>query len=380
MTHRVHIIGAGLIGLSTADSLMDRGREVVIWDRGPAPGLGASYLNGAMLHPSQAAPWIIEGLNDDLSLEARERLTREGLELSARSGARLHRRMAELGLDARRHGVLQVFGSKIGRDRRMAAYARLGVRVEATDWLGHPAVDIPDDSTADASRYALRLAQDLAERGAEFRMSCAIRLDRSPDGVIRIHHDEGDWQGEGASFARAPVCAPARASDRPPGAEDVDQLVVAAGHATAALLEPLLRPLGLELDVEAVTGHALRFRRGGGVAPVTVMDAVSRTALTVLDDEVRLSGGVGLSEPRELLPIWNALAGDLVKSLGDPVRAWTGQRPATRSGRARMGSTPIPGLFVNTGHAHMGWTLSAGAGEIVAETLVGEREHIAIAG
>ena len=166
MDDAVHIIGAGLIGLSTADSLMERGRRVVIWDRAPAPGMGASFLNSALIHPSQAAPWVLAGINDDMDTTTRDALTREGMELSARSGKRLARRRDELGLAPHENGLMQIFSTHTARDRRLESYARIGVMAEATSWMGHPAVDIPDDSTADAHEYVTSLADDLARRGA----------------------------------------------------------------------------------------------------------------------------------------------------------------------------------------------------------------------
>ena len=342
MDDAVHIIGAGLIGLSTADSLMDRGRRVVIWDRAPAPGLGASFLNSALLHPSQAAPWVIEGLNDDLDADALDRLTREGMELSARSGERLARRRRDLGLTGDARGLMQIFGTLAARDRRLESYVRHGVVAKATSWVGHPAIDIPDDSVADAHEYTTVLADDLARRGAVFRMGRDVHLSRGADGAVHLVSD---------------TFAPIRA----------EQVVVAAGHHTGALLGEL----GLEADVEAVSGHGLRFRRPGHLPAASVMHADSRSALTVLPDHVRISGGVGLDAPRDLLPIWNAVAAELIAELGQPVEQWTGHRPVTRSGRPLMGETPVPGLFVNAGHAHMGWTLSAGAGEVVAEAVTG---------
>ena len=346
MDDAVHIIGAGLIGLSTADSLMDRGRRVVIWDRASAPGLGASFLNSALLHPSQAAPWVIEGLNDDLDADALDRLTREGMELSARSGERLARRRRDLGLSGDARGLMQIFGTCAARDRRLESYARHGVVAEATSWIGHPAIDIPDDSVADAQEYTTVLADDLARRGAVFRMGRDVHLSRGADGGVCL--ESGDFSGDFTS-TRA------------------QQVVVAAGHHTGALLGEI----GLESDVEAVSGHGLRFRKPDRLPPASVMHADSRSALTVLPDHVRISGGVGLSAPGDLLPIWNAVAAELIAELGQPVEEWTGHRPVTRSGRPLMGETPVPGLFVNAGHAHMGWTLSAGAGEVVAEAVTG---------
>ena len=347
MGSQVHIIGAGLIGLSTADSLTERGEEVVIWDRAPAPGMGASFSNSALLHPSQAAPWIVEGLSDDLDEGAREELTAIGLELAARSGDRLTRRMSELGLPARKMGVMQIFNSAEARDTRLQSYARMGTLAEPSDWFGHSAINIPGDSSADARAYSARLSEDLAERGVEFRMCADVELAESDNGLVITCGDTRETAG---------------------------RVVVAAGRATAKLIERM----GLDLPVMGVPGHALSFLRSDDLADMpAVMHADSRSALTVLNGEVRISGSVGLGSPDDLLPIWRELVPDLMEELGQPRRAWTGYRPCTPDGKPIMGPTPINGLYVNTGHAHMGWTLCAGAGELVAEDIVRESTRMA---
>ena len=340
----VHIIGAGLIGLSTADSLMDRGREVIIWDAAPAPGMGASFANSALLHPSQAAPWLIEGYSDEMTDAERDNVTREGLELSGRSTERIKARMEQMGLPPDRRGLIQIFANDAARDDRLSAYARFGVRAERANWMGHPAVDIPEDSAADARAYTRSLAEDLVGRGAEFRMGHAVALHFGEGGQVCITPQHG-----------RDVC--------------VDELVVAAGHETGRLLVPL----GLDLDLEGVEGHALRFRRTDAIGDTPVMDATSRSALTVLDNEIRISGSVGLASPDDLLPLWSELSPALVELLGPPVGRWTGKRPVSRNGRPYMGGTDVAGLFVNAGHAHMGWTLSAGAGELVADAVMAAR-------
>ena len=53
--------------------------------------------------------------------------------------------------------------------------------------------------------------------------------------------------------------------------------------------------------------------------------------------------------------------------LGQPISpAWRGERPVSRSGKPFIGRSRIPGLWLNTGHGHMGWTLCAGSGELMA--------------
>ena len=348
MNDPVHIIGAGLVGLGTADALSERGRAVVVWDAAPAPGMGANYRNSALLHPSQAAPWRVEGVNSGLDAADRGRLERQGFRLAARSVRRIRRRMAELGLPPERRGVLQVFDGTPARDLRLQDYGRLGARAEAASWLGHPAIHIAGDGCADARLYALHLAGDLAERGVEFRLGSRVGLRRGGDGLL---------------------------IETPSSRTAARQVVVAAGHATPGLLSPL----GMSIDLVPVAGHALDFRPSlpppESVLPSgvhAVMDATSHSALSVLDGTVRLSGSVGLAAPDDLLPIWQALVPGLADWLGSPVSRWTGYRPVMRGGAAFMGGTDVEGLFVNAGHAHMGWTLSAGAGEVVADAVMAE--------
>ena len=350
MGDTVHIIGAGLIGLSTADSLAERGERVVVWDKSPVPGMGASYRNGAILHPSQSAPWIVPGFSDDLDEAAREELAANGMELARRSGERLSRRMRELGLPERQRGVVQIFNTESARDIRLKSYARMGTLAEPIRWFDHPAISIPEDSSADARLYSLALAEDLALRGVEIRTCSDVTLHEGRQGLE-----------VGCGGVRVPA----------------DRVVVAAGGATARLIERF----GLDLPVMGVPGHALSFLRSDELAAGidhAVMHADSRTALTVLGEEVRISGSVGLGSPEELLPIWREIVPELMEELGEPKRAWTGYRPCTPDGKPIMGPTPIEGLFVNTGHAHMGWTLCAGAGELVADDVVGagQRESV----
>jgi D-amino-acid dehydrogenase len=99
------------------------------------------------------------------------------------------------------------------------------------------------------------------------------------------------------------------------------------------------------------------------------MDADSHSAMTVFEDEVRLSGSVGLEKPDGLLEIWRKIAPAMMDQLGEPYAAWTGMRPVSATGCPIMGATEAKGLFVNAGHAHMGWTQCAGAGEVVAEAV-----------
>jgi len=67
---------------------------------------------------------------------------------------------------------------------------------------------------------------------------------------------------------------------------------------------------------------------------------------------------------------------------GDPAAAefWAGLRPSTPDGVPVMGATPLSGLFLNTGHGTLGWTMACGAGRVVADVILGQRPEIALDG
>jgi len=61
-------------------------------------------------------------------------------------------------------------------------------------------------------------------------------------------------------------------------------------------------------------------------------------------------------------------------------KAWAGLRPVSPTGVGYMGRTSIPNLFVNAGHGHLGWTMSCGAGRLVADIVSGRKPEIDLSG
>lgn len=59
---------------------------------------------------------------------------------------------------------------------------------------------------------------------------------------------------------------------------------------------------------------------------------------------------------------------------------WAGLRPLTPEGTPRLGPTPIPNLYVNAGHGHLGWTMASGSGRIVADMISGQTPAISLDG
>ena len=336
------IIGAGLIGLSTADALYRRGKTVTVIDAASGPGQGASFCNSGMIHPSQVRPW----LDRDIFIES----VPTTLEMAIQSRRMLKNRMRELNLkDAKRpDGCLQLFDSQFVGEQARENYAELGINVEryhgAWDFLRY-ALYFPDDSSGNAQDYCLALYSDLLSKGVAFQFDSPVTLHTVNNRVL--------------INIGARVLSPA-------------VTILATGAET----NHLLQPIGIEAPVTAMPGYALNFDRPNRKLPsIPIMHAETRSALTVFDDHVRLSGTVGETDPKTLLEIWEEIAPEIISHLGKPTYSWRGERPMSSIGRPIIGETPVKGLWVNTGHGHMGWTLSAGSGEHMAALIDGELEN-----
>jgi D-amino-acid dehydrogenase len=113
------------------------------------------------------------------------------------------------------------------------------------------------------------------------------------------------------------------------------------------------------------------------------MDETYKVAITRLGDRIRVGGlaeiaGFDLSLPeRRRATLVHSVEG-LFGGAGDQGRAafWCGLRPMTPDGTPVVGRTPVPGLWLNTGHGTLGWTMAAGSGRVLADLMSGRRTEI----
>ena len=341
------IIGAGLIGLCTADALAARGARVCVIDARPGPCEGTSFSNSGMIHPSQAMSWDLAQTQSSDLARAMTDAARVTARLGERSKALLLDKMKSLGLPQRAPGCLQLYP-----DIDTARAAQLGfndigvvanILMDPVDTFGMAACQFPDDTSGDARAFGCALAANLDARGVSF-------IYEATDLDIR--------QSEGLFFVRTSQ-----------GVFSADHLVVAAGVQS---VECLAR-LGVRLQLNAVAGAAADFalpNETDDFPSCPVMDAQSRSALTVFSDRIRISGGWRLDNPASLLERWRDIAPGLMLRLGLPRSIWSGMRPVSPVGRPYISDTSIPKLWINTGHGHMGWTLCAGSGELLAQMIL----------
>ncbi len=341
----VAIIGAGLIGLSTADSLLSKGLSVFVSDIKSTPMTGASFCNSGMIHPSQSAPWAQLGLVQDERL----RVGAQVHSLAVRSAALIAAKAKSLGLNyaSRAPGCLQIFHSQKTWEDASARCRQLGIehsRQPAGALFGDkPALFFPQDRSGNAHDYGMALAGDIAARGGE----------------ILTQQGAAPWVKDG------------RVIGVRLGGRDIlaRHTVLAAGMQSRRLAARA----GLDLPIKRAAGWAVNYAlpQGLELPDYPVMEAGHCSALSVFGNTLRLSGTLGETSASSLIGIWTALAPDIMAALGDATAApWTGDRPVSATGKPFIGRSPLPGLWVNTAHGHMGWTLCAGSGDLLADMIV----------
>jgi D-amino-acid dehydrogenase len=356
----VLVVGAGLIGLSTAYALQQLGAKVTLVEARKAPMRGTSYSNSGMVHPSQVRPWV--DLNLGEGGHPSEQKTAPSLEtlksvltLARHSRSLLKKNVTDLGLEAslsREAGTYQIFEDSRDATAAKAQYAALGIQTELMSdhkkTLGYLALHFADDFGANAFDYGRALAAKLEAQGAVFIYEA---------GDLRLRRGRSASQGE-------TITAQLRGH-----IFQADHIVICAGPQSAEILS------SVRIDVPLMNrrGFAVNFDAPEGDLPqAPIMDAKSHSALSVWGDTLRLSGTLNERSAHPLLKRWFHLAPDIMRRLSPAREIWSGLRPISPLGRPFISSTAIEGLWVNTGHGHMGWTLCAGAGELMAHMILND--------
>lgn len=408
MSTRTVVIGGGVIGVVTAYWLARDGHTVTLVERGGELAAEGSFANGGMLHASHGEPWnspqaIAQLLRwagregSPLLLRPRHlpRLLRWGSSF-LRNSSRTHHRAATLantalarysqGLMAgirdeaglsygdARTGIAKLFWSardlaagkagaelirELGVDYQSWSTEALIAREPALAPIAHRlagALYYPGDEIGDACLFTRRLGEHCRRLGVDIRTGVTVqRLQRSGRRIGSVMTDAG------------PI--------------EADQVVLATG-AEAAILA---RPLGLRLPVEPVKGYSITIDGAGieGLPRLPLIDDYHKVVLTPLGPRLRMAGtaeftgfdtrvnarriALLLRQLGELLPAQHAALS------AAPRTDWACLRPMTPDGVPIIGPTPIENLWLNVGAGHMGWTLAAGLGKLLADLMAGRR-------
>ena len=392
---RVAVLGAGVIGVTTAWYLRQAGHDVQVIDRREGPGLETSFANGGQISADHAAPWAKPGV----PMQALKWMLREDAPLLFRlradpaqwrwalsflrnctpgrfreNAARLQRlgRYSRAQLQALRNetgieydnvsrGILVLYTG----DRRFEAGWKTPQECIALE----PAVasmrgtlvggnHLTGDESGDAYKFTAGLAKLCVAQGVEFSFAVDIK--------------GFSTQGEKITAVETQT-APVKA----------DAYVVALGSYSPLLV----RELGLHLPIYPLKGYSVTMpvKNPAAAWTTSLSDEAHKLVLSRLGDRRRIAGtaelnGYDTSINKVRCDAIVKRVMELFPEAGDPSRAtyWAGLRPATPDNIPCIGATKYPNLFLNTGHGTLGWTHACGSGRILADIVDGRRPEVSL--
>jgi D-amino-acid dehydrogenase len=405
---KVIVLGAGLLGVTSAYFLRQQGHEVVVIDRQATPAAETSFANGGQISVSHAEPWanpsaplkVLKWLGkEDAPLLFRIRAdmrqwlwglqflrectparTRHNIGQIVRLGTysrdtlQALRRDIGIEYDERTQGILHFYTSQkefdgaegpaaqmreLGCDRRVIS-ADEAVKLEPALRHIRPhlagATYTAEDESGDANRFARELVARCRADGVEFLMSHTVTALREAGGKID-HVEATDAEGR---FQRVRG----------------DAYVLAMGS-----LSPLYAsPLGIHLPIYPAKGYSVTLPvKDASIAhQVSLTDDEYKLVFSRLGDRLRIAGTAELNGyDRDLNRVRCEAIVKRTEALfpgaGDAEQAqfWTGLRPATPSNVPIIGRSKIANLYLNTGHGTLGWTHSCGSGKSIARIVSG---------
>lgn len=397
---KVLVLGAGVVGVTSAYYLARQGHEVTVIDRETTNAEETSFANAGQLSFGYSSPWAAPGIplkafkwlftqHAPLSIRPdgslfqlrwmynmwrnctpqRYAVNKERmLRLSAYSRQCFHALEDDTNIqfESRRKGTLQVFRTQKQLDdaqRDMQALSEAGVAHElvsadrlveyepALHQVSHKLVGglrTPDDETGDCHLFTHALAKLAQDLGVQFRYGEVIQS---------LHQAGGQITGV--------QCAS--------GLMQADAYLVALGSYSPLLLRGIV-----DLPIYPMKGYSITVDIADtGRAPIsTLLDETYKIALTRFDQRIRVGGmaevvGYDTNLDNRRQRTLEMVLNDLFPGSYKPgnVHFWTGLRPKTPDSTPIVGRTKLSNLFLNTGHGTLGWTMSCGSGQLIADII-----------
>jgi D-amino-acid dehydrogenase len=397
-------MGAGIVGLSTAYALTQRGHRVTVIDQAEA-GQGASGGNGAqlsyayvqpmadpgiwvqlpklLLSPSSALKirpqwdpaqwsWLLQFLKACNTTQSHS-TTAQLLRLAAQSRATLDlwRTQEALDFDFSSSGKLVMF-------RCASDFADARQQLALQQHLGGAPQQAVSSDEACAIEPALTPRRDAFAGGIYTVSECAADCLKLCQSLVQILSARGVHWCMGQAVERMIVREDRLQAVQLRNGQDIsaDAFVLSTGHSAPALAAQV----GIRLPIYPLKGYSITVDTDGpSLAPrVSITDSARKVVFARLGDRLRVAGMVELvgRDTRVLQQRIDSLQHDTQDLFGDcsrwrDVQPWTGMRPATPTGLPVVGrQAPGPNnLWLNAGHGGLGFTLAAGSADIVAQAI-----------
>ncbi|KWN80194.1 amino acid dehydrogenase [Burkholderia ubonensis] len=404
---RVVVLGSGVVGVASAYYLARAGHEVTVIDREAGPALDTSFANAGQISPGYAAPWAAPGV----PLKAVKWMFEKHAPLAIRlDGTRFQLQWMWQML---RNCTAERYSVNKGRMVRLAEYSRDCIQALRADtgieYEGRTGGTLQLFRTQQQLDGAAKDIAVLQDANVPFELLSPAELKNAEPALAAVSHkltgglrlpgdETGDCQlfttrlaalaeGLGVKFRyNTPIDALAVAGGKIAGAQcggemvRADTYVVALGSHSTRFIANLMKIPVYPLKGYSITAPIV----DEAAAPVsTVLDETYKIAITRFDQRIRVGGMaeiVGFDKRlrdarRETLEM---CVNDLFPGGGDTSKAtfWTGLRPMTPDGTPIVGRTPVSNLFLNTGHGTLGWTMSCGSGQLLADLISGKKPAI----
>ena len=388
---RVVVLGAGVVGVTTAYYLSERGHSVTVVDRAESVASGASAGNGGQLSYSftdaMASPalfskfpkmmagldpafYVRPPLNSQLvcwgqaflrqcSGHQNRQNTLAILQLALRSASLMTELRTQTGLkfSFREAGKLVLLAGKAalteaaqvctlkrqyGCDARVVTFAQAAEIEPALNHLENEyagAVYSKSDQVGDSLEFTTGLSQWLTlNRETEFRLNTTVqKIVTRGNKLAAVETDQGTIQA--------------------------DAVVVCMGAWSSKLLDPL----GIKTNIYPMRGYSLTLPASETSNSVSITDPGCKIVFSRLGDEIRIAGfadfvgfrtGMDGVRAQKLYKTARTIAPSIANYDVSSTGEWGGFRPMTPDSRPLTGPSSVEGVHLNTGHGMLGWTLA----------------------
>jgi len=388
----IAVIGAGITGVTTAFELMRLGLDVTVYDRHRYAAMETSFANGGQLSASNAEVWnqtstVLKGLKWMLRRDApllvnmrptwhkaswmaefigaipqykNNTVQTTRMAIAARDGLREMAQIAQLDFDLLPAGILHFYTAQKDLDHarnvtKLLAQGGLEreeltpeeVQAHCPELKGDLVGGFwtQSDMTGDIHKFTKGLAQWLKGQGVQFEMGREIEQLTKKDHGVDV---------DGTHY---------------------DAVVICAGVAS----RKFATQLGERLNIYPVKGYSIT---------VNLNDPISERAaptVSLLDDAAKIvtsrlgDGRFRIAGTAEFNGVNRDIRADRIQPLvawcerhfpqvdTDSVIPWAGLRPMMPNMMPRVGAGRRAGIYFNTGHGHLGWTLSAATARLLGE-------------
>lgn len=400
---RAVVVGAGVVGTVTAEALWNAGYQVTVIEQNTQAALGTSAANAGQLCGPFCLPFAAPGFvpmfvkktlaglgvgarpadvlgHIGWGLQFMQNCNLEAYRRNAEQMLRLaHESVAALDALLLRHDVEFAFRKNCGKLYLYDSASALSAQTQVLDLRRENGFDVhvlsknecldiepalnasrldfaggiyaTDSSLGDCALFTRNLAGILQDKGVSFQYGQAVEA---------LRHGQSRVQGVSVGGT----------------AIDADVVVLTTATGTKGVLPNALRS---RYPIAPIKGYSVTLPVRGGVPKGSVTDAKRAVAVSVLGDALRITGGAYMSssmaaEPKALQRILD-VARDWFPDAADydaiTDTGWAGLRPVSPNSMPYIGSTSLPGLYINTGHGGFGWTLAAASAQRVMAAVTG---------